>query len=31
VNLFIEHAGATGVAYLWEQQLLGGSKQASGD
>src|SRR5579863_3383223 len=30
VNLFIEHAGATGVAYLWEQQLLGGSKQAYG-
>lgn len=31
VNLFIEHAGSTGVAYLWEQQLLGGSKQAPGD
>ena len=31
VSLFIEHGGATGVAYAWEQQLLGESKQKSGD
>jgi nicotinamidase-related amidase len=30
VSLFIEHGGATGVAYAWEQQLLSESKQKSG-
>jgi nicotinamidase-related amidase len=31
ISLLIEHGGATGVAYAWERQLLGESKQKSGD
>lgn len=30
VRLLIEHGGAAGVAYAWEQQLLGESKQKHG-
>jgi len=30
VSLLIEHGGSTGLAYAWERQLLGESKQKSG-